>query len=150
MYGAPAVLPPMYRAPAVLPYRQPGSSRRWRTGRATPIPPEFPVLYPDVRYRQPAPGLAVSFFMWAAPNCCATRSHRQALTQGRRDPHGGMMLGGTLSFLGPSTLLSTTFRASSNAWVGVGMGGVLASRKPSSSWIVTIKPACRVRARPRE
>ena len=46
---------------------------------------------------------------------------------------GGMMLGGTLSFLGPSTLLSTTFRASSNACAGVGMGGVLASRNPSSS-----------------
>ena len=37
-------------------------------------------------------------------------------------PHGGMMLGGTLSFLGPSTLLSTIFRASSNACAGVGMG----------------------------
>ena len=47
--------------------------------------------------------------------------------------HGGMMLGGTLSFLGPSTLLSTIFRASSNACAGVGSGGVLVSRRPSSS-----------------
>ena len=44
-----------------------------------------------------------------------------------------MMLGGTLSFLGPSTLLSTIFRASSNARAGVGSGGVLVSRNPSSS-----------------
>src|SRR3974377_522976 len=48
-------------------------------------------------------------------------------------PHGGMMLGGTLSFFGPSTLLSTILRASAKTCAGVGSGGVLASRNPSSS-----------------
>jgi len=37
------------------------------------------------------------------------------------------MLGGILSFFGPSILLSTILRASSNACEGVGSGGVLAS-----------------------
>jgi len=48
-------------------------------------------------------------------------------------PHGGITLGGTLSFFGPSILLSTILRVSANAWEGVGSGGVLASRRPSSS-----------------
>jgi hypothetical protein len=57
----------------------------------------------------------------------------RALTQGRWNPHGAIMLGGTFGFLGPSPLLSTIFRASSNARAGVGSGGVLVSRNPSSS-----------------
>jgi hypothetical protein len=50
-------------------------------------------------------------------------------------------------FLGPSILLSTIFRASSNAPTGVENGIVSASLSPSSSYIVTMKPAWRVRSR---
>jgi len=49
-----------------------------------------------------------------------------------KSSHGGIMLGGILSFFGPSMLLSTIFRASSNACAGVGSDGVLPSRSPSS------------------
>jgi hypothetical protein len=49
-------------------------------------------------------------------------------------------------FLGPSILLSTIFRASTNASVGVEHGFVAASLKPSSSYTVTMKPAWRVRS----
>jgi hypothetical protein len=48
--------------------------------------------------------------------------------------HGGIMLGGTLSFFGPSTLLSTIFRASAKAAAGVGSGAVLAS--PQTVFVV--------------
>jgi TPR repeat protein len=50
-------------------------------------------------------------------------------------------------FIGPSTLLSTIFRASSNAPAGVENGIVSASLSPSSSYTVTMKPAWRVRSR---
>lgn len=49
-------------------------------------------------------------------------------------------------FLGPSILLSTIFRASANASVGDEHGFVAASFSPSSSCIVTMKPAWRVRS----
>jgi hypothetical protein len=42
-------------------------------------------------------------------------------------------------FLGPSTLLSTIFRASAKASAGVAHGIVAASLSPSSSYIVTMK-----------
>ena len=48
---------------------------------------------------------------------------------------------------GPSTLLSTIFRASPKASAGVDSGTVAASLNPSSSYIVTMKPAWRVRTR---
>jgi hypothetical protein len=44
-------------------------------------------------------------------------------------------------FLGPSTFLSTIFRASSNAPAGVENGIVVASLSPSSSYTVTMKYA---------
>src|SRR5664280_3178332 len=50
-------------------------------------------------------------------------------------------------FLGPSTLLSTIFRASAKASAGVENGIVAANLSPSSSYIVTMKPASRVRSR---
>jgi hypothetical protein len=48
--------------------------------------------------------------------------------------------------LGPSTLLSTIVRASAKASAGVEHAVVAASRSPSSSYIVTMKPAWRVRS----
>ena len=47
---------------------------------------------------------------------------------------------------GPSTLLSTIFRASLNASAGVDAGIVAANLSPSSSYTVTMKPVWRVRS----
>jgi hypothetical protein len=57
------------------------------------------------------------------------------------------LLAALFYFLGPSTLLSTIFRASAKTSAGVENGSVAASLSTSSSCIVTINPAWRVRSR---